>query len=68
MHDDMMAIQTAWNIKVNNPKSTAQPWMVKEWAIQKDYTWRMDKIIAKPVSTIRNGFRAILSAFAGMKK
>jgi len=68
MTDDLQAMSIAHQMKVANPKSSAAPWMIKSWTVQKDYTYRLSRLVAKPVAAIRSGFFAILSAVKGMKK
>ena len=67
MTDDLQAMTMAYQMKVNNPKSSATPWMIKSWTVQKDYTYRLSRLITKPVAAIRSGFFAIMSAVKGMK-
>jgi len=68
MTDDLQAMSIAHQMKVANPKSSAVPWMIKSWTVQKDYTYRLSRLVAKPVAAIRSGFFAIVSAVKGMKK
>ena len=67
MNDDLLAMNLAYQMKVNAPKSNVQPWMVKEWTLQKDYTYRISKLVTKPVAAIRSGFFAIVEAVRAMK-
>ena len=67
MHDDLLAMQLTHSIKTVNHKSSVQPWMVKSWTTQRDYTYRLQRLITKPVTAIRSGFFAIVAAVKGMK-
>jgi hypothetical protein len=68
MTDDMLSIQTTMFAKKTNPSANIEPWMVKTWSTQKDYTWRCNRLIIKPVSAIRSGFMAVVNAIKGMSK
>lgn len=67
MTDDLLAMTLSHHMRVANPKSTVQPWMVKQWTARKDYTYHLSKLIAKPVTAIRSGFFAIYDAVKNMK-
>jgi hypothetical protein len=67
MHDDLLAMQLTHSIKTVNHKSSVQPWMVKSWTTQRDYTYRLQRLITKPVTAIRSGFFAVVNAIKGMK-
>ena len=67
MNDDLLAMQLAHAHKLVNSKSKSQPWMIKLWTTQRDYTYRTTKMIIKPVAAIRSGFMAIVNAIKGLK-
>jgi hypothetical protein len=68
MSDDLLSISITNQIKSAAPKARVEPWQVKQWTTQKDYTYRMTRLIIKPVAAIRSGFMAVVNAIKGMKK
>lgn len=68
MQDDLQAIAVTNQIRSVAPKAKVEPWMVKDWTIQPNYTHKIHKIVRKPVSAIRSGFFAIVKAIEGLKR
>ena len=68
MQDDLQAIAVTNQIRAAAPKTSIQPWMVKEWTVQANYTHRIQQVVRKPVSAIRSGFLAIAKAIEGLKR
>jgi len=65
MVDDLMSISIVNYMKAKGSKAVLNPWMVKQWTLQKDYTYRCSKLIIKPVAAIRSGFMAMVNAIKG---
>lgn len=69
MTDDLLSILITHNMRqASNGKVTLQPWMIKEWTTQKNYSYRLTTLITQSVESVRNGFMAIYEAIKGMKK
>jgi hypothetical protein len=68
MNDDLQAIAISNFIKSKAPKSKVEPWMVKEWTLQENFTHRVKQLVKKPVSAIRSGFFAIFEAIKGLNR
>lgn len=67
MSDDLQAIAITQYMRKSNPKSTVQPWMIKNWTTHKDFTYKLTRLIVKPASAIRSGFFTMLEAIKAMK-
>jgi hypothetical protein len=68
MSDDLQAIAISNHIKTKVPKSKVEPWMVKEWTLQANFTHQVRRLAQKPVSAIRSGFFAIFEMLKGQSK
>lgn len=66
MQDDMIAIDIVTQMKIANHKTDIKPWQVKQWTLQRDYSWRTTHLIMKPVAAIRSGFMTIVNAMKSM--
>lgn len=68
MQDDLISIGITNHMKSVSTRSKVEPWMVKQWTTQKDYTYRlaMTRLIVKPVEAVRSGFMAIVDAVKGL--
>ena len=68
MADDMSAIATTMYMRSKSSKSKTEPWMVKNWTVQRGFAYEAAQAILKPASAIRSGFFAIVDAIKGMSK
>jgi hypothetical protein len=62
MQDDILAIGVCNHLRSQSSKANVSPWMVKQWTLQSNYTYRVTKLITKPVAAIRSGFMAMVDA------
>tara|TARA_R110000868_G_scaffold102246_2_gene281597 strand:+ start:7576 stop:7788 length:213 start_codon:yes stop_codon:yes gene_type:complete len=67
MSDDLASMALAHDMRKHSTKVSVEPWMVKSWTTQRDYTYRITQLVVKPASAIRSGFFAIYQAIANMK-
>ena len=68
MQDDLLSIGITNHMKTVSTKSKVEPWMVKQWTTQKDYTYRLalTRLLVKPTEAIRSGFMAVVDAVKGL--
>lgn len=68
MTDDLLSMTISHEMKRHSSKTSVEPWMVKDWTTQRDYTYRITQLIVKPASALRSGFFAIYDAIRAMNK